>query len=159
MKDIIRKLTLSIALCAAFSACQKDPVEIVNFDAFAGAYSLTTQVIKAYVDGDPAEPTGYWEGTLTITPSEDPTVADVIGTVEMNGTPVDLYHTQGYLNEEGQLILQASTFINPSTQAVYHLSYTPIDPNDPMVFNTSLSAEISGYQIIYTLRNSATLLD
>lgn len=149
-----RHLIALVALCACVAACQKDPQTDTDINQFVGEYSLT--IVQEPVEDIPVK-ADNWVGTLTITPCEDPEVVDVIGTVNMSGTNVDLYHTLGSLDSEGRLVLQTSTFTNPNNGLVATIDYRPIDPADVLKWDATLSATLQGYALTYILHNTATL--
>lgn len=156
-KKIIVKAFMILAAVFCFAACQPDDPEEILLDQFVGEYDLHASVIEAYADGQSSEPGGEWDGTLTITLTEDESVVDVTSSLNMSGTQVNLYHTLGSLDEENRLVLAPSTFINPSTQAVNNISYGTIALTDPLSFSTELTAQLSGYDLKYVIHNTARL--
>lgn len=154
MKNIAKSLTVLFALCTIMVSCQKENEAPEDLTKFAGQYTLSIEVTPNEV---PVKSTSVWDGTLTISLSEDPSIVDVIGTVNMSGQEVDLYHTIGSLDNEGRLVLEKSNFINDASGMVAEITYEPISYAETLHWNGRLSTTMQGYDISYELSNTAKL--
>ncbi len=124
---------------------------------FVGEYDLNIEVIECFIDGVPSSGENeQWPGTMSISLPEGADYVVVEGYFNLAGgsTPLMIYNTTGTLTADGKLQLDNNQFSN--NMLTMDISYEPIAPQQPLVWNSSMSCEGGGMTFTYELTNTAT---
>lgn len=178
MKKLFYIFTV-LGLLLGFTACDPtpepipvpdDPAPIVPTDStngpvthnpfanFIGEYDLHIDVEGYYVNDEISDnQSEQFSGTLSITMPEgieNPEFVNVLGTFDFgNGEQREIYNTTGSLDANGNLVLENNTYM---AAVPINISYETIAQNQPLTWYSTMSCELSGYDIRYELFNRAT---
>lgn len=177
----MKKLFYLLAVCGlmlGFSACNPTPDPnpgpdgpIINPDStntsgddnllgiYIGEYDLHIDVEGYYVDDEISDSQSeQFDGTLSIALPEgieNPAFVNVQGKFNFgNGEQRLIYNTTGALDANGNLVLEDNTYMGGAVPIT--ISYEAISQNQPLTWHSTMSAELSGYNIRYELYNIAT---
>ena len=144
-----------IALLFAFTGCKKkeSTTQEAPADKFVGSYELAIKY-NTYIDGEKVEH-GNLSGILNITAIDD-TKVNVEGIIEFGGGDAPIYSTTGIVDENGVLYLEPNEYTGGTTPL--EISYQEIAYDSPLVFKSSMTGTLQGYQMEYEMTNTATKL-